>query len=1064
MRQVAGFLPPYTASAPSGSIRLDSAIGWGNPPLTEASPLQAGSGLPVVLAAGRTISVGNFPYGFAYSKDRGDTSGPIKIATGMAIPRVVWELPVPNYESGLVDSIHTAMTTLLANSKELADRSEFLNKPAPGVADMVRMFTKQEWDNIEEWTSLQASLSFGFPTIPRPGTKTLPMPGPPTIGPVILLTFYPPYPADGHTANEEAELQRKIQEHEAQIQIHRRRLYDIELDIRKLKGDPYPVSRYGEKPLPARIGVMPIWDPDLVGDQYMDKVHILVHEDRLTVERAVQMGQTELVTANLVSSQQLLRYFATFKGYGDDNLRKHDVHALGGPDHADANRAYDEKSVVPVLFNFGVLDRLEYHETIEKVRAKDGQEYERVASQSKFDGQKVVEGRSKIDEKTWRRILDVVDPKAIRFQEKRLPVGDSWLQMQLLRFIDLDVDFYDSPNNRSRHFLEELQSAKAWEEEEMASAIQELEAAFHEISKIADRSIALTRAAQPRDGKNRYISTGQPGSCYSRFGWSFDVLWKIGKAIAEGSFMGQYCPSYPTIFYGYPDTVLAGALADKEHKLSLKSIFTVPQGRTFHYDGDLEVRGDIWLQRGSTLAVRGNVWALAYTREPKDIKPYDPLNPFQPCGRILMEEGSNLVVGGNLYTNGSRERGSLVVCGCPGSVHPINAAVLCEGEVHLPFGTRTGMAMCDALAVRDYETRRFNCNVIRPYFETIAPAAGKFKGPFHGRIPFFCEFAPRYAIGVWEPCIPFVFPQPAPVEPSLKNMWILGYRLIGLMHQYSNNAHLGENLYPQCDWWPERMRLDEIGVAPVFPKLAPTSLRFVPILLQLPWKKSAVDGMIDGAVSLLHGVLLSKLQFWLIQDFGMAADLVAPYIQDMLEFLEFENDDANQPMNVFGSKVTTCLNDFMSTAIEALIKLPDEASWQDSFMKEVAGVLIYAREIEIGKKDGSPQPFLASGMFVALNDININAKYTVGTLVSQRGSINPDPMFHTNFLSYPFFSRASLYAADPNPPYNFTGFLATLPRPQQKLYDVRYGTRAPQGSALDLLGQPTFQITAEGWR
>ncbi|MEW6278832.1 MAG: hypothetical protein AB1758_09435, partial [Candidatus Eremiobacterota bacterium] len=172
------------------------------------------------------------------------------------------------------------------------------------------------------------------------------------------------------------------------------------------------------------------------------------------------------------------------------------------------------------------------------------------------------------------------------------------------------------------------------------------------------------------------------------------------------------------------------------------STWTVPPGRTFKYTGNMEIVGDLWLQRGSAFVVDGSL-TLA---DPGT----SPANPLSPSGRLFLEEGSTLVVTGDFQCEGSQLFGSVLVGSRPGQVHPITSAILVNGEVNLPYGVFSGAPLPDVvdwLATKVPALGGVN-KVLVPFLNDVAPNAAKVIGPFHMRACYFASYAATFKLVV----------------------------------------------------------------------------------------------------------------------------------------------------------------------------------------------------------------------------------------------------------------------------------------------------------------------------
>ncbi len=568
----------------------------------------------------------------------------------------------------------------------------------------------------------------------------------------------------------------------------------------------------------------------------------------------------------------------------------------------------------------------------------------------------------------------------------------------------LDPSNSNNPFNRVENWLPYWKGLKTRVEKDLSDQKKALNDEMQELQSRFDNPNCRARDNGDEDGLD--------GFCYSRYGYSFDLIFNLINDLASGGFdrlTRRWENPAPLVWYGYPNTVLGAALS--VDSLRLTGTFTVPQNRCFYYDKRMDLTGDLWLQRGSTMYVRGPL-----TLYKPAVSGASAYNPFVPSGRIILEEGASLIVGDDLTIEGTPERGSVLVTSPYGQVHPVSTAIMATGQVKMPYGIMSAYGFTDLLPAIPGVGKAAN-RVLTPTLGYVAPNLGKIWGPFHRRLPFFCKNCPQYElqifIGPFFIPIPVIYPYPLPRD----NVWIPVYRGLSLFYSTVNNFQLGEYLYPQCDWW-FFSEYGGCGVVPVLPKLNPRT----------------VMGAVDNLVSDIPDVRT------------LATEWIKDYFNSLLEYLrdQLVKDIIRQ---VIASAVPAEANSFVQglirdavrevTGMETdfdgadlgdtikdkimgpLIKLKTEIENEvsklasDALAYEVAGVLVYGSSIQVGMKDGapvSPRPRMASGMFLASGDINLNVDHTVGVVISSNGSINPpDSGAHTTLLYYPAFGRVSLY-------------------------------------------------------
>ena len=132
-------------------------------------------------------------------------------------------------------------------------------------------------------------------------------------------------------------------------------------------------------------------------------------------------------------------------------------------------------------------------------------------------------------------------------------------------------------------------------------------------------------------------------------------------------------------------------------------------------------------------------------------------------------------------------------------------------------------------------------------------------------------------------------------------------------------------------------------------------------------------------------------------------------------------------------------------ANEALSNLKDYMENNVYFkFYEVPGVLVYAGEnIIIGSKNGEENDTMAaSGLFVAVKNVEIYANQTVGCVISQQGDVKVK-----NMMYYPYFTRASL----------------RVPK-SRGLFDNLFDFKPPgSGGHPADVGITFYRVTGEGW-
>lgn len=475
-----------------------------------------------------------------------------------------------------------------------------------------------------------------------------------------------------------------------------------------------------------------------------------------------------------------------------------------------------------------------------------------------------------------------------------------------------------------------------------------------------------------------------------------------------------------------------------------RSTWTVPASRTLRFDGDMEIQGDLWLQRGTVMMVNGDVRVAAPNGETPSLT-----DSFRPSGRVFFEEGSTLIVSGDFECEGSPQFGSIMVGGEPGEIHPITSGLFVDGDIRIPNGIYAGHTIPDLIGALGLPGVEAGTNTVHNLLSEQAPLLSKLAGPFHMRNPYFARYATTFQLVT----IPFppaiaVTPIPSPKE----NLHVFAFRAETFAYTAGLNATLGENLYTQADWWPFGT-----GVVPMSLNLdlgeALIAAGKVPALLD----SAELDPeRIETEVRDFVDVLGERSIQWAI-DKGLqklteeAARILTPgglgpindAIQDVVGALENDENAADRFYQEFVRGFESRIGDLGEDLISDLLESANVEN-ADEYLKEYAGLLVHGRNIFV-----SEDARQVSGMFVAERDIIIEAELTVGTLVSLDGSIEVG-----DFLYYPYFNQASLYIPNPTPGTT----------PLERAVFQAYGESNDSGMAVQV-GPPSIvnSVTSGGW-
>lgn len=230
----------------------------------------------------------------------------------------------------------------------------------------------------------------------------------------------------------------------------------------------------------------------------------------------------------------------------------------------------------------------------------------------------------------------------------------------------------------------------------------------------------------------------------------------------------------------------------------IDATMNVPRGRTLTLRSNniLEIKGNLWLQRGSTFVADCDTLLISRGHDGKGAVSGDGF--FDPSGRIFMEEGSTLICRGKLQCAGSPRWGSVIVGGVPSKIHPITAGIFAQ-NVTLDNGVLAGCALDDLVeGIGGSSLSGLNDHFLRPLLSVIAPNAAKVLGPVHARKPYFASYATTILIFFF-PTPPFGIPSPVPIITPVpmptKNLHVAIAKVFALLYQVNLNLGIGENFY-----------------------------------------------------------------------------------------------------------------------------------------------------------------------------------------------------------------------------------------------------------------------------
>ena len=485
-----------------------------------------------------------------------------------------------------------------------------------------------------------------------------------------------------------------------------------------------------------------------------------------------------------------------------------------------------------------------------------------------------------------------------------------------------------------------------------------------------------------------------------------------------------------------------------ENNMTLDATLTVPRGRTLRLSspGSIMVAGDLWLQRGSTLVADCQKLTVAPGRGS------DPSKFFSPSGRIFLEEGASLVCSGDIDCVGSAQWGSVIVGGIPGKIHPLTAGIFGR-KVTLNNGVFAGSALDDlleGLGIDNATLKSINDDLMRPLLSTIAPNAGKIIGPFWARKPYFAEYATTFQI-ICPPLPPFGEPGPpipTPIPLPSKNVLVPIARGLSYVYSVTLNMSLGENFYTHADWW-----IFGEGVVPMVPQIDPSKVTGAvsnfgstalaaldPATIIKNFAESVVKDMVAYVVEKIIVAIVKKVAVNVIPYAGLV-DMAGNLLSDAASGLTDRDGKRDSAGDALTSALTSAVGSAAKDTLSALSS-KFSMSLEDEFLREYNGLLIYADDtLDIGGN-------MATGFFIAQNNINVTSKQCVGALLSQNGDINCQRL-----LFYPYFNRASFYLPKATP----SGWF-------ERALEFQYDSAYSSNQAVDA-GPPAIpaQVSAQGW-
>ncbi|MFA7483635.1 MAG: hypothetical protein WC314_24260 [Vulcanimicrobiota bacterium] len=468
-------------------------------------------------------------------------------------------------------------------------------------------------------------------------------------------------------------------------------------------------------------------------------------------------------------------------------------------------------------------------------------------------------------------------------------------------------------------------------------------------------------------------------------------------------------------------------------KIEMKANLTVPPGRTLKIaKPNLTVNGDIFLQRGALLVVDGNL-TVNRPASWSDFKGVDASDiPGYPKGRVTMEEGSALVVTGDLSINGgSFHEGSVQICSSYGPSRAMTRLIQAGGDITTRYGLSPVVTvgdLVDELAGDLKFLKGFNDEFFVPLLEDVYPVLGKLPkvGAWQSRPAWFAKFATTIEY------FPFLatfgaggpWPIPLPYENCLRKV----FHYVSIMYSAELNAMVGENLYTQSTFW-----FFGRGVTPVLLKVYPGLIK--DDFKDLKWEKIVAKSFGDQALRFLRDDM-PKFAVNVVQN--LISEIVKAMVKSLIPFRPPTcggegSDPAESIEKMVENFFKNTLKNFGSLAAisleRALLRMKNEiydhlnsGSDKYSLKRQLPGIAVLAgNNLKVGVDGG----ILASGLFVAAGDVTMDCDETVGTVISTGGHVRVEKFFH-----YPYFDRISVY--EPKQNVSIWENVATIIAPEGK--------------------------------
>ena len=537
------------------------------------------------------------------------------------------------------------------------------------------------------------------------------------------------------------------------------------------------------------------------------------------------------------------------------------------------------------------------------------------------------------------------------------------------------------------------------------------------------------------------------------------------------------------VVYEVPLVFLKGKVLKpiSNDNFSIPTTFNVPTGRTFKVQSSMTIQGDLWLQKGSSMIVGGNLKLLPGGYLTGGARYTEML---LPTGRIWMEEGSSLIVQGDLEALGDRYLGSIAVCGPAGVNHGLTSTVICDGRVLLPHGTGGGLSFEDFM---QWTIGGDAGKLAKDFLEETAPNLCKLPrvfGAFRARTPYFGRYPLTFRV------FP---PKPVPIptfEPTGQNANVNLLLLLSEIFEKQLNLTLGENFYTTCLWWG--LRSQQVAVVP---KLVTSSAKSEMtkgaknLLPLVEWSgafniPSKVEWVVKKSTDLVsdHKLIAKTLTVVLVDalnpdptgasqplvdkaldevlgpdSVGTVADVLLADLNPTIRVPGGLEPDPFKPMKNALKELRDAVNG-LSPASGLTVDKQQKRKSAMALIVECPGVFVYGhRSIQLGPSNWNETPSArALGCFASEGDVTANVRYLIGSVISGDGRIKARELYYT-----PYFTRSSVYQpkelkkGGTNVSANYEYW--------ENAVNMAYGQKLDSQTALDIPNSPVYFQAAQGW-